>query len=172
MAVGDCGPDNVSASNALMYLFKCCFDFWGDPPHGCNRDTLNALNMSSLRQFWSVMLISFNLPFGPQNDNGWANLLDEAVKHLATTYSHSNLPALFLQAAPRMLELLINMGVELPGLLDKEFELWDFFISQGLRRKGCEMMTNCRFQGSVASAQANVDYWEVDRTMRTQALLH
>ena len=110
MAVGDCGPDNVSAMNALLYLFKCCIDFWGDPPHGCNRDTLNALGMASLRQFWSVMLISFKISFGPQNGNGWQNLLDDLMQHLAATYSHSNLPALFLQAAPRMGELLTQQG--------------------------------------------------------------
>ena len=97
MAVGDCGSDNVSAMNALLYLFKCCIDFWGDPPHGCNRDTLNALGMASLRQFWSVMLISFNLPFGPQNDNGWQNQLDDLMQDLAATYSHSNLPWVCIQ---------------------------------------------------------------------------
>ena len=99
-------------------------------------------------------------------------LLDDLMQHLAATYSHSNLPALFLQAAPRMCELLTQQGVDFPGVLDTEFELWDLFISQGLRRKGMEMMTNCRFQGSVATAQADVDHWEVDRTARTQALLH
>ena len=40
-----------------------------DPNRGTNRDCQNALKDSSLFSFWLCMLISWNLPFGPQRDD-------------------------------------------------------------------------------------------------------
>ena len=113
----DLGSENVSALYAVMYLFLCNVDLFGDCSHACNRDTVNAMGMASLKQFWQVMLISFKLPYGPNNDDANANLLDEVMEHLGRTYSHANLPALFLASAPKMLEVLGRAGIEFPGLI-------------------------------------------------------
>ena len=67
-----------------------------------------------------------------------------------------------------MFEVIGRVGTEFRGLIAPEFELWDFFIACGLRRKGGSKVTNCRFQGSIAAAQQNVAHWQVDKCARTR----
>ena len=142
-------------------------DFFGDGAHGCNWDTMLALGQSALKQFWQVMMVSMNLPFGPKDNDEWGSMLNETMGKVRSQYSKSNLPVLFRLEAPRMLKALQKAGVDLPGVEDPEHELWDWCMEAGLRRKAGSKVTAARFPGSVASAQCNVEHWWIDKFCRT-----
>ena len=144
----DLGSDNVSGLMALINHFLCNVELWGDLGHACNRDTMNALGAAALKQFWQVMMCVWNTPHGPNADEQNYEALQAVVNHLRTTYSHGNLPPLFLAAAPRILEVLRLAGIELPGEQDPEYEAWDWMLENWNASRGAKV-TACRFQGTV-----------------------
>ena len=92
----DHASENVCAYNYLDRFLNGNTDLFGDPSHGANRDTLLSLDRSGLKQFLQVMMVSWNLPHGPADDDSWSNLLDEVIVHLEKTYSRGNLPVFVL----------------------------------------------------------------------------
>ena len=154
MAVCDLGSDNVSGLMALIMHFGCNMDLFGDGSHAANRDTVLALGMAHLKQFWQVMMCSFNVPHGPMNDEQNDSAIQAVVDHLKANYGHGNLPALFLAAAPRILEVLRLAGIELPGELDPEYEALDYMLQNWNAARGPKA-TACRLQGTVATAEKN-----------------
>ena len=142
-------------------------DLFGDGAHGCNRDVFGALDLACLKQFWQVMQISMNMPFGPMDNDEWGNMLDDVVELIKRTYARHDLPLLFRKEAPKMLRQLRNAGIELPGLEDPEMELFDYCMEAGLRRKAGSKITAARFCGSIAAAKCNVEHWAMDKVCRT-----
>lgn len=163
----DLASEHVSGYYYGERVLQLNCDLFGDGAHGCNRDTMGALGISALKQFWQVMMISMNLPFGPMDNGEWGNQLDDTMAKIKTQYSRSSLPVLFRQEAPRMLRSLKLGQTDLPGLEDPEMELWDYCMEAGLRRRAGSKVTAARFCGSTASAQVNVEHWGIDKFCRT-----
>ena len=65
----DLGSDGVAAMHALMFHFLICIWMMPDPSHGCNRDVDLAICHLGLKPFWLLMMVCWNLPFGPDKDH-------------------------------------------------------------------------------------------------------
>jgi hypothetical protein len=64
----DLGSDNVCGMFAGAYKFGLNWDGVPDNSHGCNKDIDGALRSCDLFDFWLLMVISWNLPFGWSNE--------------------------------------------------------------------------------------------------------
>ena len=163
----DHASENFCAYNYFDKKLGGNADLFGDNSHGGNRDTFLSLDRAGLKQFIQVMMVSWNLPHGPADDDSWSNMLDEVLAYVKQVYNKGNLPALFLAMAPKMIEMLRRSGFQFPGEDDIEWELWCYVIDDGLRRKAGSKVTACRFQGHISTAQANINCWWADRFIRT-----
>ena len=145
--------------------FKLNADLCPDWSHGGNRDVMLGLGQSGLKGMFQVLVMMFNLPHGPCNDDGWQAVMHDTVQHIKDHHGPST--PLFQAGSRRMLQAMSAQGIELPGEQDADQELWDFCMSQGLSRRSGQRVTMCRFQAGTAAAKHNLGYWEVDKFLRT-----
>lgn len=166
----DLGSDNVAAVFALERKYRTNTDLYGDPSHAANRDTWLALGSCNMKQFWILMMCSWNVPFAPDSTDGWLHMLKEALAELQSQLTPASCP-LFLELAPALLAKTSALGIELAGVEDPEIELWRWLMDRGFCRKFGAKISACRFQASVHSAEQNTQEWHVDRFWRTFAAL-
>jgi len=78
----DLGSDGLAAAHAMMYAerLKLNSGIFGDPAHGSNCDLKGNLRAVFLYQFWLLMMVSWNLPFGCDNDRSRYRQLVECMK--------------------------------------------------------------------------------------------
>ena len=161
----DQGLDNVCGVMALIYFFLCNVDFFPDPSHGANRDTWLALGKSCLRQFMLCMMVVWNCPFGPNEDEAWMNTLGECIKHIRQHFLPRDVP-IWQDAAVEIERQLEAEGVELPGLDSSEVELFHYSLDSTFAARGARC-NQARFQACIATCEKNLGHWHVDRTVRT-----
>ena len=79
MFLQDLGPDSTCGYFAGERKYQLCSDMVGDFSHGGNSDTFLALDEAELKGFFQVMVMHFNAPMGPSNDDGWVQVFNDAV---------------------------------------------------------------------------------------------
>ena len=161
----DQGSDNLSAVHALERHYGLNLDAIFDFAHGANRDTQTALGTAHLKAFWQCMCVSFNMPHGPNQDKIWADTLCEVTDHLRQNHQPQNTP-LYLAEVPDIIEQLRAAGVDLNPDLDPEQAVWEFIFEEAFRKYG-NRVTSARFQGSIAAAQKSIEFWSIDKFIRT-----
>ena len=161
----DLGSDGLCGYMSAERHFKLNADLCPDWSHGGNRDVMLGLGQSGLKGMFQVLVMMFNLPHGPCNDDGWQAVIHDTVQHIKDHHGPST--PLFQAGSRRMLQAMSAQGIELPGEQDADQELWDFCMSQGLSRRSGQRVTMCRFQAGTAAAKHNLGYWEVDKFLRT-----
>jgi hypothetical protein len=117
----DQGSDGVSGFWALSYHFGLNVWQWPDASHGVNRDIDLSLKHCHLFGFWLCMLISWNLPFGPDKDDMRYCQLRAAMQ----AYFKHNTPrtaVLFQELAPLIIQEHEQSGVAYPGIEDVDVE--------------------------------------------------
>ena len=156
----DCGSDGVCAVSALQRHedFMLNLLVWPDPSHAACRSIDQALRGSQLRPFWLMMLISFNLPHGPDRTGERGMQLAEAARDLFSTVEPNKCPR-WQELAPRMLEGLGESGIELPGVDDPEVELWSYLKSRPWVGRTGERCNMNRFMSSLTAAKEHLPMW-------------
>ena len=137
-----------------------------DAAHGAHRDFDMCLKHCHHWKFWVCMLISWNLPHGPwQDDQRWQQLHEHTVKILQESSTHDN--ALFLEYANDMEAELRMHKISLPEADSIEASLWNYLGEYVLsQRKGYRCNLN-RFLGSLSVAKKNLPQWSMQLWERT-----
>ena len=112
------------------------------------------------------MLLSFNIPFGPNQDEAWTELLNAMVHHIKINYRAGTL-APFQVDVGHIQRQMALLWIELPGNKDADEEMFDWLLEQGITRRNGVKCTAARFQSHVAGMKLNLGYWFVDGCLRT-----
>jgi hypothetical protein len=156
----DLGPDGQSGMSALEYKFRLCVLKCPDPSHGLQRDQWVVLKDMHLFQWWLLMMVSVNMPYGPRQSEERLT----QFRNLCIDLHGKNPRAfpLFMARVPGALRDLRDAGVELPGEGDPEQELWEYWLQRGhFRRSGYRCNLN-RFQGGFVRVANDMQHWELD----------
>ena len=83
----DLGSDCLCASHAAERLWKLNFSKFNDLDHACQRSLVDSLKSSGLYDFWLLMMVSWNLPNGPDNNDYRYAQIVTAINHLQTAHT-------------------------------------------------------------------------------------
>ena len=75
----DLGSDGNCGFHALERRFRLNIDQWNDPAHGCHRDLDLSIGAVGLHGFWLLLVVSMNMPHGPQRDGTRRNQVRETM---------------------------------------------------------------------------------------------
>jgi len=164
----DLGSDGNSAIHFMTYSMALNVDQHPDFSHGANRDQIMMLKTVGLYQLWLLLVVSWNLPHGPDRDDMRFHQLREATEHLFETTTPGSCP-LFLGHSHEMVRELRDAGVDFPGEAGVEQELWNYLKKRGFYVTVGSRFNMCRFQSCIATAEDNVGTWLVDWLERTHA---
>ena len=166
MFLQDLGPDSTCGYFAGERKFDINGDLVGDWSHGGNRDVFLSLDEAELKGFFQVMVMHFNVPMGPSNDEGWLQVINDAVAFIRLHHKPKNTP-LFLAIVADMRQQFEQQGMEMPPGEDPDDVLFEYALAAEESRRNGSRVTSCRFQASVASCQLNLQYWFADKFVRT-----
>lgn len=166
----DQGSDGEASFWALSYHFGLNVWQWPDFSHGVNRDIDLTLKHCNLFGFWLCMLISWNLPFGPDRDD----LRYCQIRAAMTAYFKHNTSrsaVLFQEMAPMIIQEHEQAGIAYPGDGPVDELCWKFLSSrQHFAKVGRRTNLN-RFCGSLETAEFNLPHWTTDLMERTYVAL-
>ena len=95
----DLGSDCVCATNCAIYHFELNFTRTPDFDHGAQRSLIDTLKNAGLYEFFLLMVVSWNLPNGPANNDYRYHQITEACDHLGRKHtSKTCVPQLFTRA--------------------------------------------------------------------------
>jgi len=156
----DLGSDGQAGISALEYKYGVCVKKAADPNHGCQRDQFVVLRELGYYQFWLLLMVSINMPYGPNNTEERLDQFRNKCKELSGTNPRTN--ALFMARSADAIMDLSLAGVEMPGEKDKDLELWDYWVARGhFRRDGYRCNLN-RFQGGFVRVAKELQNWSLD----------
>ena len=132
----DLGSDGLCEMNAGLRKFMLNVTLWPDADHGCQRSTVETLQSAQLFDFLILMMVTFNLPHGPDNnDVRWNQIL--GVEDALAQRHNARSCVLFQAHVVDMINELRETGTELPGEKDADLEVWDLWLRRRrLRNKG------------------------------------
>ena len=78
----DLGSDCLCASHAAERKWLLNFSKFNDLDHGCQRALVDCLKSSGLYDIWLLMMVSWNLPNGPDNNDYRYAQIVTAVENL------------------------------------------------------------------------------------------
>lgn len=165
----DLGSDGLSGFMGCERRFHLNLDLAGDPNHHSNRDVINSLKSSKLFSFWLCMLISWNVPFGPNKDDLRFDELRATLRGvLAQPYQEN---VLFMAMANRLGDAFSRNGHVFSASEPLEPQIWEklkereWFVREGYRGN------LCRFLALIACPRRHVSWWEVDEFERVACAL-
>jgi hypothetical protein len=157
----DKGSDGDCAMNALTYHYGLNVWQWPDPSHGANRDFDLTLSDCRLKQFWLLMLISWNLPFGPDRDDQRYLQMRDAMKSYFRRYTKDD-AVLFRELAASIISQHSKAGIMYPGEEESMTECWKYLEKRAHFAKVGRRTNLNRFMGSVETAEYNLPNWSTD----------
>ena len=166
----DGGSDGNTGIHACLHLFKMnCWD-WMDNSHSSGRSFEGALKDAGLWEMWLLLLISWNLPWGPNDDEYRRNQLDEGMKHFFTLNTEES--PMFQDHVCEIAQDLEDGGVvTFPREKPLQQEVFEFVKSQSLLAKTGRRTSNCRFGGTLHAALYNLPYWGMQAFQRKYVAL-
>ena len=157
----DCGPDGMCGSFALEYGWDFNFDRFPDPSHGTNCDFNGGLKAVGLMGLILCMMISWNLPYGPDRDHQRMLQLDGALEMLYKTGTAKSTP-LFMKKVDGIIKCLKRNGVRFSGSWSEDEEAFRIRCERMHGRKRGRRMTASRFAAGLQKALECTAWWEVD----------
>lgn len=130
---------------------------WCDPSHGAWADTKQSLKDTNLLGFWMLVMVGYNVPHGPWNDDARYALLKEAFADFQRNHT-AKTSELFQHHAA---EILHDIGgrSQLPGEKAVDEELWDMMCRESpVARKGYKVNLNRFFHG-LQVARDDMRHW-------------
>ena len=117
-----------------------------------------------------LLLISWNLPWGPSDDEYRRNQLDEAMKHFYAINTEEN--PLYQNHCFGIAQDLEDAGiVTFPRGRPLEEDVFEYVKSQSLLAKTDRRTSNCRFGGTLVSAIYNLPLWGMQTSQRQYTAL-
>lgn len=166
----DLGSDQNATMHFLLYGLKAKASMIPDGSHAAHRDMVMLLRRMDLYPFWVFMLVSWNLPHGPFQDDLRYAQLRQAMKDVYEKCSpHENV--LYQEFFPIIARDFAAAGIELPGVEDPLLEVWALLKErEAMRGKGRSCNMN-RFMGVVEEPERRLPHWGVDLWERTHVAL-
>ena len=163
----DFGSDGISAWCALAYGHNINTWIFHDQSHSAQRSFEGMIADANLKDFWLLMLISWNLEHGHHSDRFRMNQLRSSLASLLKERRPHQVP-LFKKLAGSMVHELEAGGiVTFPREQPIEEELWQWLQKRAdcgtLHRR---VATN-RFGGTQHAAMKHLPYWSVELFERT-----
>ena len=160
VAVGmDLGPDCCSGIHAAQYFYKLALEAWPDPSHGINNDFSNSVRRVGLKPLLLIMLVSHNLPFGPEDDSARFVQIRAHMRECYASERPSNMPVFQLMAS-RIADALQASGVAFPAEGSREDHCWGYLRQ---RTKYATMGTRVSLQGFLGGLHSLIsrlpDWW-------------
>lgn len=156
----DQGSDAVAATWYLHHL-GANITAWPDWSHGSWNDTKNMLKESGLFPFWLLMMITFNMPHGPFNDDARHSQVTGAWDECRRHFTAQTCP-LFLEHLPQILDDMGGqsaLGGDPSAGLDEQ--VWQAMAEDPpMRRKGYKCNLN-RFFGGTKTARELLPLWHM-----------
>lgn len=120
--------------------------------------------------FWLCMLVSWNVPFGPDREDLRYHELRDCLK----VYFSRKTPksaVLFQELAPKIIAEHEASGVTYPGLAPVDEECWQFLSARQFFAKVGRRTNLNRFLGSIEAAGFNLPQWHTDLLERSVCAL-
>lgn len=108
-----------------------------------------------------LMMISWNLPFGPDADSLRQQQLRETMAFVLRELTPSACP-LYQELGPLILKDFALAGIELPGERDPMDELWEWMRDRNWCAPAGQRCNLNRFMSSATAARDNVNSWHLD----------
>ena len=163
----DLGSDELSGNMAAQYKFGLHFGRRPDPPHTCDCSFDGAMKAASLKGLFQSMAISWNVPFGLDQEETRDCELRGAIKSCFTKYNQT-LP-LFLSEVKNLKNMLLAMGHEFRDDMDMDQQVWDKTKQLAATRPLGRKMSFARFMSARHTAKKRLPWWAYDRFERTHA---
>lgn len=166
----DMGSDGISAMHAAQYKWGLAIECFPDPSHGANRDVDGAIRSAGLFPLVLLLLISFNLPFGPFKEDMRHRQL---VEHLSNCFKRNTAKncALFEGMASKLMKAYEALGEQFGEDRSKEEQLWEWMAQKSIFQRQGRRMTLCRFQAVVKGMKERLPMWHFDLFARTYVAL-
>ncbi len=163
----DLGSDGVCGWHALAWGFDINTVLYPDPSHGCQRTMENALKQGGVWEFWLLCMITWNLEFGPWQEEGRRTELSSAMGQVYKNFQPHECP-LFQEMASKMVQELedhhiVTFARERPI----EVELWDFLANRTRNPVSGRRTAMNRFGGAYHAAKRCLPWWSVMQWERT-----
>lgn len=155
----DLGSDRVAGYNALAHLYDGCVWQWPDPSHAAQRSFDQALRSTKLWDLWLLLMVSWNLEYGPWMEERRKAELQEAT--IYTRFSLAEVP-LYTEMAPMIIAELEAGGVAVFAReRPVEEECWEWMSQRARTPASRRRIALNRFGGSLHAAQRNLPFWHL-----------
>lgn len=151
----DQGSDGLAAQWYLRHMGMNC-TVWCDWSHGAWNDVKSMLRERDLWGWWILMMVTYNVPHGPYNDDQRYGQVMEAWEDCKRHFNHNDC-VLFQEYAPAMMTDTADSdgSGETPSLES----LWASMLADPpLRKKGYKCNLN-RFFGGTKVAREDLSKW-------------
>ena len=150
----------------MIYFFLLNTTLIFDPSHGANNDVKRAIDSVGLGDFWKLMMCSWNLPGGPNNDVQRFLGFREAMAHAFSKLTPDSCP-LFQSMASDITSAFRAKGHEYPTEVPETDHTWRLLAERGWYVSPGNRTNLNRFQGGVARAIETQGDWAIDLFERT-----
>ena len=162
----DLGSDGVCGFHALSRRFDVNCVLFPDPSHAACRTLDAVLKTTGTWEFWLLLLISWNLEWGPWSDEGRRNQLDEAMEKVYKTHPHEH-PLYMSLVGDMVRELEDGEVVLFAREKEVEFELWEFLKQRPRNPVSQRKVALNRFGGAYHASIKSLPWWSVMLWERT-----
>ena len=154
----DNGSDGNTGVHALLYKYGLNIWDWQDNSHISGRAFQEALQDMGLWEMWLLLLISWHLPYGPNDDEYRRHQLDQSMTHFFAVNTDQS--PLWQEHCQEIVQDLEEGGIILFAR-DKpvEEEAFEYAKSVSILSKNGRRTSNCRFGGPLAAAIYNLPLW-------------
>ena len=142
----------------------------GDGCHGAHRDFILTLRRMRLYDFWILLIVWCNIPWGPDADELRRNQVDACMARVFSEESPTT-NVLFQHFAKDIHTSLRRQGVELPGESSWDVEVWDYLESQHAMWKMERKCNLSRWMSTVELPEKMMPHWPRLLWERTQLAL-
>ena len=162
----DQGPDGMCGLHAAQYHFGLNVEAFMDPSHGCHNDLDRSIQACGLRPLVLLLLVSFNLPFGPMRED-YRHLQIKEHMRLCFERQCSHAQPLYVSLAGKIVEAYERMGHEFHDRTSREEQCWELLAARAHFCRQGRKATLCRFLAIVTTLRERLPYWYIDLFERT-----
>lgn len=163
----DLGSDGVAGFNALCWGYDAHVVLYPDPSHAVQRSFENALKGAGVWNLILLCVISWNLDYGPWQEESRRTELEHAMTIIYSKYTPADCPV-FQAALPRMVVELESAGiVSFDRERPLEEEVWDFLGERSRKPAAGRRTALNRFLGAYNAASKFGPWWSVTLWERT-----
>lgn len=163
----DLGADGNSGYHALERYWSLNCDMYNDQSHGACCDWDGMLKSVGAKTMWILMVVSWNMPFGPRKGGDLRlHQLRSCLQDFYTSGDATENP-LFATHRPGIAKVVRQNGVDLPEVSAQEDEIIEWLKSRAAFGRTGRRVSMCRFLSSVAACVEKTPYWCVDEFERT-----